>query len=440
MKNKILSLLIVLMILSMTFVSVGACIGCYGEDEEPSDIPVYNCEVEINGEDVPEDKEGRVKVDRGEELEIKVKIKATEKVENVQIDAQIIGYERKSLYDSTGLFDLKANDVDTFYLSIVIPDDMDLDDDKYKLRIYINNQDGETQKYSYNLRIASLRHSVVIKDIVLDPSNEVVSGRGLLASVRVKNMGDRDEEGIKISVSIPALGLEASEYIDELELDESTTSEDLYLRIPKCVDEGTYVVKAKVEYDDGYETNSKETSIDILEDETCDYGSSSEEEKTIITVPGKQDIKQNEGGVVYPIMISNTGATSKTYTLSVAGVDSWGTYRIDPSNVIVVNGRKTQTAYLYLSANEDASVGEKIFMVSIESAGETEQVPLTVNIVEGKEEKPAPAGDWESIKKGLEIGLVVLVVLLVILGLIVGFNKLKGSEEEPEEISGQTYY
>ena len=42
-------------------------------------------------------------------------------------------------------------------------------------------------------------------------------------------------------------------------------------------------------------------------------------------------------------------------------------------------------------------------------------------------------------KRGLEIGLIILVVLLVILGLIIGFNKLKGSDEE-ESGEEKTYY
>ena len=55
---------------------------------------------------------------------------------------------------------------------------------------------------------------------------------------------------------------------------------------------------------------------------------------------------------------------------------------------------------------------------------------------EGEEESSLGIGD---VRTALEIGLVVLIVLLIVLGLIVGFNKLKGSEE-PEEVSGQTYY
>ena len=63
------------------------------------------------------------------------------------------------------------------------------------------------------------------------------------------------------------------------------------------------------------------------------------------------------------------------------------------------------------------------------------QVPLRANIAGGA----AATSGLSKIKKALEVGLVILVVLLVILGLIIGFNKLKGSEDE-EEGDEKTYY
>ncbi|MFH0875949.1 MAG: hypothetical protein V1859_08475 [archaeon] len=439
---------IILMVLVAAVGSALACVNCDGESASSANIPVINCEVELNGDWINEDVTNRLSMEVGEDMEVKVRLSATADAEDVQIDAFISGYEYSDyqpIQDSISAFNMKANTTYIKKLKLTLPDNME--GDKYKLRIIISDRDSASKTYVYNLVVELPRHNVVLKDIILDPSKEVVSGRALLASVRVKNMGDKDEEGIKVTVSIPALDIEASEYIDELESDESTTSEDLYLRIPKCVPEGTYVVKATLKYDENYEINSKETSIKITKDETCDAVKEDDKtpsatEKTVITVPGKQDVMQGASGTVYPIMISNTGANSKSYKLTVTGVDSWGTYRIDPSNLVVVGAKKTETVYVYVSAGANAAPGEKLFMVTVEADGETKQIPLTANVVESTQNNPTVTGDWDKIKKGLEVGLVVLVVLLVILGLVVGFNKLKGNEDgkEPEEVSGQTYY
>ncbi len=462
MKNKTFALLIMLMtLLSTLTVAAEECLctsgiysdACCGETLVPEPEPVVTCNVEINGDEIYPEVSNRVTYERGDEWDVKVRLTSTEEAKDVQIVAEINGIEYETVYDSTKTFDLKPDRTYIKHLTLELPDNMDAG--LYNMKIRVVGADSASVEHYYNIDVVAAENDVVITDILLDPSSGVVSGRGLLASVRVKNMGLEDEESLKVTVSIPALGIQASEYVDELKADEddgkgeSATTEDLYLRIPKCVDEGTYVVRAVVTYQDGHEQTSDETTIDVYEDETCGTGTSGEdgttEDKTVITVPGKQEIAQGGDGVVYPIMVSNTGSSAKTYTLAVAGVDSWGTYRIDPSNVMVVSGKKTETAYLYLSANKDASVGEKVFMVSITTGDETEQVPLTIGVIQGEDnsgnEQPIISGDWSNIRRGLEIGLVVLVVLLVILGLIVGFNKLKGDDDdEPEEISGQTYY
>ena len=102
----------------------------------------------------------------------------------------------------------------------------------------------------------------------------------------------------------------------------------------------------------------------------------------------------------------------------------------------MIDAGDTETVYLYVTANEEASQGEKVFMVGVETDGDKKQIALTANVLEGETE--SPLGELGDLKQVLQIGLVVLVVLLIILLFIVGFNKLKGNDDE--EVSGQTYY
>ncbi|MEM4397805.1 MAG: hypothetical protein QW757_04245, partial [Candidatus Woesearchaeota archaeon] len=95
-------------------------------------------------------------------------------------------------------------------------------------------------------------------------------------------------------------------------------------------------------------------------------------------------------------------------------------------------------ASLYVTAKQDATSGEKVFMVTVETSGDKKQIALTANVIESQTQTQNPSMDLSNLRQGLIIGLIVLVVLLVILGLVVGFGKMKG--KEPEEVSGQTYY
>ena len=46
---------------------------------------------------------------------------------------------------------------------------------------------------------------------------------------------------------------------------------------------------------------------------------------------------------------------------------------------------------------------------------------------------------WDRVKNALELGFVVLVVVLIVLAIIVGFTLLR-KKDEPDDLSGQTYY
>ena len=441
--------LIALMSIANVFAQTTECVNCCDggecgpEDANTPTLDLYSCSVEVNGDLVYPDDVGPEVVQRGDTLEIKVRLQSKEIMEDVQVTAIMTGYQRSErLVDMTDTFDLKANDRESFYLELHVPDDWDLekgDDDIVNLRILVSDDSHDTFDEIYRLRFKPKRDSVVIKDIVLDPASKVQAGRGLFASVRVRNMGRGDEESLKVTTSIPELGIKATEYIDELKQDESTSSEDMFLRIPTCVEAGVYTVRAEVEYAYGDEMVSDETSIEILENPECSVVNPGTEDKTVVTVPGKQDVIKGTTGTVYPLILENRGVTDKTYQLSVSGTDTWATYRFDPGTLVLIKAGEMKTVYLYVTPSQDAQAGEKVFMVSVETDGDKKQIALTANVVEGSNQSPGNL-DLSQFKGVLEVGLIVLVVLLVILGLIVGFNKLKGNDDETEEISGQTYY
>jgi uncharacterized membrane protein len=318
---------------------------------------------------------------------------------------------------------------------------MDIENSTYTLRIRVEGRAGNENYTTYNLDISTGRHLIEIKDVVFSPEDSVKAGRALLSSVRVKNYGQKDEEGIKVAVSIPELGISASDYIDELEADESTTSEELYLRIPSCAEAGTYDAKVTVTYDDGDEVTTKSAKIIVTEDETCGAApaatgsqpaTTAAQKPTIVYDSSAQEINAGGAGAIYALTISNPTNTAKTVMVGVSGVDVFGSARVSPSNVVVIGAGETKTAYVYVTAAKDAKAGQYSFVSTISGLGSSAQeITLAASVVKS-------ASSVDTLKKALEIGLVVLVVILVVLGIIIGFNKMKKNEEA--EDSTQTYY
>jgi uncharacterized membrane protein len=340
---------------------------------------------------------------------------------------------------------MKANTTYIKKLTLSLPVNVDKDD--YRLRIRVDDRDGDTTQEDYVLSVDAPRNAIQIKDVIFSPS-EVMAGRSLLTTVRLKNIGSNDQnDGVKVMVSIPELGVEAADYIDEVDEEDSVTSQELYLRIPSCVKEGTYDVLVSVEYKDGDKIVTTEKSIVITEGESCEAAAPAEgpkTEKTVITIgPLSQDITKGQGGVIYPVMFTNSGKESKAYAINVDGYADWANVVMQPGSVVVVQPGETKSVYIYVSAKDTASAGEHMFTVTATSGGEVlKQVTFKSNVqgsAQGNSNQPSVI----SIKRGLEISLLVLIVLLVIVGLIVALTRIRGdrqegSEEQEEET--KSYY
>ena len=149
MMKKLFSLLAVLIISvlmsSMAFAAIGISF------------------VKVNGDEVTDSSVGApplvLDVDRGDELDIKVRLSAPENHNDVQIEAVLRGVDsRETVDDITDTFDMKANFSYTETLSLPLIDK--IDQDKYKLRIRISDRDSATVEKTYELNIGTERHDV----------------------------------------------------------------------------------------------------------------------------------------------------------------------------------------------------------------------------------------------------------------------------------------
>ena len=364
--------------------------------------------------------------------------------DNAELEVRLSGYEDGPIVAYEFLDELNLGSTYVERVTLDLPEDMDQGPSEfYTLRVRVLPQSGDAVTIEHEFEIEAQEHSVIIKDVVFAPGQTVEAGRALLTTVRLENLGDEDEDdGVKVQVAIPELGLQAVDYIDEVDEDDQTTSEELYVRIPSTVAAGDYDAVVTVWYDDLDEKVSQTYSIEVVNNAQAAVGPVAPQEpsKTVITVgPENQQVSAGQGGAVYPVTLTNAAGEAKTYVVNVDGFQAWGTARVDPSNVLVVAPGETKAAYIFVSANEGVA-GQQPFTVEVTSNGESlRELVLMANVV-----SPAPgveaATGWESVKRGLEVGLFILVILVLILGLIIAVNKLKSNGAEEEDDATQTYY
>ena len=419
---KIKNIVISLMLLVVALVTVVSAVAV-----TPNAI-----NAEING--IPSTS-GNIYVETDSTLDIEVDVRgdadgSVVDEKEIRIMARIDGTD-DDLEDKTGSFLIQEGIVRSFKLSIDIPEDMPAEDD-YKLKIFLLDKDGSDQIFQYDLRVEPPKDRVNVKEVILRDENFINAGGYIFATVRVENQGKFDEKDLRIEVSIPELGVRGVSYIDKLEkndvasnVGDSSSNDELFLRIPKDAETGEYELVTTVSYDNGRRSAQSKQMVHI-------EGASAAVSENLLNLRADSTLKLVEQGkgIAYAIMFANTGSEANTYTAKVVGADSWASAaRVDPTSLTVAAG-ETGEFVAFVQASESAEAGRKAFTVRVSSGDNVVgEINLAADIAENS---------ISGLQTSLLVGFVALVIILIVLGLIIAFQKVRKGDENTEE--PQTYY
>ncbi|GEM_PF-1548968 len=268
-------------------------IAAFAQSVTPTEVsvmqPVMIEEAKIDGATIHPYEWNTLNIERGNEFELKLYLNALADVKNLEIDASFSGYEYDKVSAHIGSFDVEEGVTYVKKMKIALPEDMDLDE--YTLRVVISDRNNYEQIYNYNLKINAPRHELKLKDVILSPNNNIMAGAGLVAKVRLENAGQKDEKDIKITVGLPELSVQASEYMDKIKSGDEKDSEELFLRIPKCAEPGEYVVAIEALYNKGHDKVAGFTKVTVLENEKCKKAEE-KEQKIQIIIPQEPEKKE----------------------------------------------------------------------------------------------------------------------------------------------------
>jgi hypothetical protein len=395
----------------------------------------YNIDfVKINGL-VATETGNAIYAERGEPLDVEVFISSltNNKAENLKVRAWIEGYE--DVKDVSEMFDFKdltKNVSRSIPLTLNLPEDMDASKE-YTLYVKVSDNVNSVER-SYTLRIEETRHKLNIQDVVFYPSNTVEAGRYLRTVVRLENMGDRKEQDIKVTVSVPELGIATADYIDELvsveeDDDDEETSQstnELILQIPQNAETGDYELKITAEYNRGHDIVTKKEIVHVEGKKVL-----SEAEAIISIDTSAKELAQGQE-TVYKIALVSLTDDSVIYSAEVAGTETWATAKVDPAFVTLEPGKAAELL-VKVTPNKDAA-GKHMFTIKLKEGNNlVKETTLNTEVVKR-------GIDWTSTKTVLEYGFGVLVIILVILGLIIAFKRKPPEESSDETGTEESYY
>lgn len=222
--------------------------------------------VEVDGVEVFTSSTNRLDVVRGGTMDVRVEFDSNANLSNVELSAELDGYEYADIEASAPLFDVEADVTYVKRLALELPDDLEEGD--YLLRVSVRDRASFSMLKEYKLKIDVQRHELVVKDVVFTPENQVKAGSALLATVRVENMGEKDEDDAKVTVAVPQLGASGSTYLD-VDAGDQEGTEEVFIRVPRCAKAGQYEVRTTVEYNRGHDSATATDTINVVEDESC---------------------------------------------------------------------------------------------------------------------------------------------------------------------------
>ncbi len=362
---------------------------------------------------------------------------------DTRVRVSLGGYEYGDVNAVSEIFQVLPGVNDRKTLRLQLPNDLDASE-LYTLNVELFDDD-DSVRMKYYLRVEEPRHNINIFDTILNPGTTLTAGQPLFASVRVENLGDNVEDSIKVTVSMPELGISTSEYVDLLITQQdvnrdgvvssrrrSASTNDLLLMIPESARTGDYDVVVKVEFNRAHDTAEKRyiMHVNALQPAT-QTGPTGVQALRVNLASGVQTATSGQGAA-YTLSVSNLGQQPEQVTFEVSGADGWGTARVDPK-AVTINPNSAVDAVVYVAANEGTE-GIKVFTVKTKLGNEVvSEQTLTLNVTK------QVSNTSETAKKALIIGFVVLLAILVILAIVVIVKKLT-EDKEDTPVEGQTYY
>ena len=255
--------------------------------------------------------DAKIQVELGSTMDIQVLLEGTGESTDVRVHAWIGGYAYESIEESTDVFDVENGVSYKKTLSLDIPEDLDVSEHEYTLHVRVYDSTNKEEK-SYTLYFEQEEHDIVVEDIFLS-SSTIASGDYLAVNARLENQGEQDEENLKITVSIPLLGVSQRVYMDTLFSGDQDDSPTVYLLIPQNV-AGDYEVLMHVAYNNGYSEVSESSFLTIAGEMVYD-------ENTFVSISRIDDLVAGEESS-YKVQVTNLADSTKTFTLDVDGLDA----------------------------------------------------------------------------------------------------------------------
>lgn len=347
----------------------------------------------------------------GDTVPVRVQFAAAVDKSDVRVKVTMEGH-RDDVSAQTSRFDIIADTTYTKLLTLELPSDDDDLSREYTLYVEVVSASDKSEAI-YTVRMQRESHTLEILSV--DYDTQVVVGSTVPIAVVAKNTGFNREDDNYLVASISALGLSARTYIGDLipvedpELDEEEDSRfnTVYLKIPSNVQPGLYDLEVMV-YNDDAKTMVKQ-KINVV----------ASADAQILAASKSKDLKAGET-VTFDLIVVNTDDSVKVFTLQTVSGDA---LIVSAPSVFTVGPESSQTIPITVKAADDADDGTYTFSVDVDG----EQFVFQANVTGAKTTSTSVVA----------LTVVLVIIFVVLLAVLV---VLLTRKEKPIEDIETSYY
>ena len=370
----------------------------------------------------------------GDQIEFEIELETTNEqrisdmIVEVEFDGETIETREFKMFGDDDDNVEVTLDQDDFKTMLSIPtsvDDMDEGTYDFEVRVYGREEveaDGSDGANRYHLLDAfvitgAIEVEKMDDNLAIAGVNFEQQGNVLYTAVLVENIGNNNEENVRVKVQISDLEVgQTSNRVIVYEDDDATIYAPIVL--PSFAT-GEYDVKLTVFNDD--------VSVVRIAEDVEMVGVISAQPSADLAIGVDTAIKTvSPTGAVYALTFTNNGAAARSFTLETAGAE-WGQTSVNPSTVVVGAGT-SEIASVFVAPNA-GQTGTKQFTVFVKEGNQiVKSVGLTAN-VEGNSVTGSAVYDFENfVDSGLKWIAAILIVVLIVLFVVWSWNK--ADEEE----------
>tara|TARA_Y100000034_G_scaffold136964_1_gene217684 strand:- start:8 stop:1720 length:1713 start_codon:yes stop_codon:yes gene_type:complete len=247
---------------------------------------------------------------------------------------------------------------------------------------------------------------------------EATCGEEITLDTTIFNIGDEDQDRVRVNLRNTKLGLDMTEEITS-DLDKGDDSDVTFtFTVPNDAEDGTHLLVLTAEYDykkssGAYRESSDEEKRIPLKVIGCGTPSTPTEGR-IATIAATLESDAVAGReLIVKSEITNIAGSTRSFVVDATGYDSWATLESISQRLITLSSGNSREVTFTFLPNRDATAEQKTFVISAQSGEvvETREVAVTLE---------SPATGFSSLFAGgntliWTIGIINIVLIILII-------------------------